>query len=384
VTIPFVLLGNPENRRVGLFQAALAAQGHPPARVFAWRDVARDPSVLESLPDEPAWFRIDSFGEDFEVEKLLLVRGAEDARTYQTGPTVIPASEVAGLVEDHGRIVAPRQMHLGFLRVLRDVAAILARKPRVHVLQPPSTIEAFFDKGVTSRRCAEAGIPVPEAFAPTGDLTELRARVAGEQRVYVKLTCGSSASCLAIWTLAPRESIVTTIEIAQSGWYNSLRLRQYTDRTRVDEILRFLLREGAHVERAIPKARLDGRHTDCRVLVVEGEPTFSVLRTSRHPITNLHLGGQRADVAALALDPAVHEAAMESCRAVARVFPCHHVGVDLMFEADLRGHRVLEANAFGDLLPGLVRDGLSVYEWEIRALGSTGNLRGTRSSTPSP
>jgi hypothetical protein len=28
---------------------------------------------------------------------------------------------------------------------------------------------------------------------------------------------------------------------------------------------------------------------------------------------------------------------------------------------------VLEANAFGDLPPKLVREGLSVYEWEIRA-----------------
>jgi hypothetical protein len=37
-----------------------------------------------------------------------------------------------------------------------------------------------------------------------------------------------------------------------------------------------------------------------------------------------------------------------------------------MYEAHFQGHRVLEANAFGDLLPGLRREGLSVYEWEIR------------------
>ena len=38
----------------------------------------------------------------------------------------------------------------------------------------------------------------------------------------------------------------------------------------------------------------------------------------------------------------------------------------LMYEAGFRGHRVLEANAFGDLLPNLTRDGLSVYEWQVR------------------
>jgi hypothetical protein len=36
-----------------------------------------------------------------------------------------------------------------------------------------------------------------------------------------------------------------------------------------------------------------------------------------------------------------------------------------MWRADRKSHVVLEANAFGDLLPNLERDGLSVYEWEI-------------------
>ena len=38
-----------------------------------------------------------------------------------------------------------------------------------------------------------------------------------------------------------------------------------------------------------------------------------------------------------------------------------------MFEPS-GAHRVLEANAFGDLLPNLERDGLGVYAWQVRAL----------------
>jgi hypothetical protein len=37
-----------------------------------------------------------------------------------------------------------------------------------------------------------------------------------------------------------------------------------------------------------------------------------------------------------------------------------------MFEPGLRAHRVIEGNAFGDLLPNLTRDGLDVYGWQIR------------------
>jgi hypothetical protein len=57
---------------------------------------------------------------------------------------------------------------------------------------------------------------------------------------------------------------------------------------------------------------------------------------------------------------------METCRRVARLYRSLHVGIDLMFEEDLVGHRVLEANAFGDLLPNLTVDGRTVWEWEVR------------------
>jgi hypothetical protein len=49
-----------------------------------------------------------------------------------------------------------------------------------------------------------------------------------------------------------------------------------------------------------------------------------------------------------------------------------------MFEPGFRAHRVIEGNAFGDLLPNLERDGLDVYGWQIQRL--TSGRRGTRSA----
>jgi hypothetical protein len=209
----------------------------------------------------------------------------------------------------------------------------------------------------------------------------------------VKLSCASSASCLAIYDGA---SLTTTVEIDRTRrLYNSRKIRAYTQAEDVDYLLAFLLREGSHVEARVPKATLDRALFDCRVLVIAGEPAFVVVRTSPHEITNLHLGGRRGDPAALArAAPAeVYQAALESARRVYAAHACLHVGVDVMFEEDFAGHRVLEANAFGDLFPGLTRDGLSVYEWEIRAAPSWTSARrrlpqmgeaGMRSSTPAP
>ena len=51
--------------------------------------------------------------------------------------------------------------------------------------------------------------------------------------------------------------------------------------------------------------------------------------------------------------------------------------IDLMFERGFAGHRILESNAFGDLLPNLTKNGRSVYQRQIELLG-------TRSRMPSP
>lgn len=366
---PFILIGNAENRRVTLFQEALARQGLPPAHVVPWVDLLAHPGRLADLPDTEALVRIDSAGESWDVEKALLKRGAAEAEA--AGCTHLSPAEVDALAYDHGRILCPRQHHLGFLKTLQELESLFAAHPRWRVLQQPASIADLFDKRVTSRKYAALGVPVPEWLDGVTDPESLRQRMREQdcREVFVKLSCGSSASCLAIFRLGrTRDTLVTTIEQAATGWYNSLKVRRIEEPARVDEVLGFLLAEGSQVEHSIPKARLGGDYFDCRVLTVRGEPAFTVVRQSRHPITNLHLGGWRGDLDELRAAVPANEwdAAMESCRTVARAHDCLHVGIDLMFEDFFTGHRVLEANAFGDLLPNLRRDGLTVYEWEIR------------------
>ena len=370
---PFVIVGNPDNRRVGLFQEALARQGEPAAKVLRWLDLARGEDVFAGLPDDETLFRIDSFGEDFEVTRELLRRGEEDARRADV--ETVSAATIAALPYDRGRILAPRQEHLGFLRVLTELERDLARRPNHRASPAPHSIAQLFDKRACARTFAAAGVPIA---APLPEITTpeaLRAAMerAGRNRVFVKLTCGSSASCFALYDWdgeRPREgSLFTTMEIDGERLYNSLRPRRYRDPVLIDRLLAFLLREGSHVEEHVAKARLGGKYFDTRMLVIGGEVAFTVVRKSPHPITNLHLGGERGTEVELAalIAPAVLRAAEASAKAVFAAHRCLHLGVDVMFTAALDSHRVLEANAFGDLLPNLQSGGLTVYEWEVRA-----------------
>jgi hypothetical protein len=372
----FVIVGNPENRRVGMFRAALARQEQPEPEVIAWRTLAEEGSpeaLIAALPEEPTFLRIDSFGEDFDVDRLLLARGFEDAR--ELGAWAVPPSEVRTLTYDRGRIFAPRQQHCGFLRVLGELERALARRPWLRSTSAPESIARLFDKRASAVAFAEARLPIPAPLATAETPSELRERMseAGVSRVFVKLSCGSSASCLALYDVE-RPWLFTSMEVDGDRLYNSLRPRRYTDRDRIDRLLGFLLREGSHVEAAVPKARIGGQFFDTRMLVIAGEVAFTVVRKSRHPVTNLHLGGTRGTPAELAsvVSESVLALAHETCRKVFALHDCLHVGIDVMFTADRSGHRVLEANAFGDLLPNLTRDGLDVYEWQIRCLLRTG------------
>ncbi len=373
----FLILGNPENRRVTGFVATLRERGEPEPIVLAHRALLEQIERLAELPDEPLLVRLDATGEDGAVERLLLERGWADA--LGGGGETIDPDQLRARELRFGEIVAPRQRALGFLRYLRELDAVFAQRPSWRVLNPPSSVAELFDKRVTSRRYAALGVPVPEVLEGITTPEQLREamRERGWTSVFVKLASGSSASCVAMVSLRPArggrpglERALTTVHVRPDGRFNSLRLQELRERETIDDLLRFLLDEGSQIERAIAKPRIAGRWFDLRVLVIAGEPVFVVVRTSPHPITNLHLGGSRGDLTGLRqwVSAQAWRRAMDSARKVHAAHGCLHVGVDLLFESDLCDHRVIEANAFGDLLPGLERGGLSVYAWEIAAV----------------
>ncbi|MBO4209429.1 STM4014 family protein [Micromonospora echinofusca] len=349
---PLVVVGSPDNRRVALFRAA-AARVARPVTVLPWRQLAAGPVAVPA----GALVRVDSPGEDPEVDRLL--RGAET-----------PA--------EHGEITGLATWYAGLCAAL-DRLAQAADRAGATLLNAPRDIAVMFDKRACHARLARLGVPVPPALpAAPADWAGLRAalRTTGWSRVFVKPAHASSASgVLALQLASGRIRATTSVELADDGrLFNSLRVRDYRSESEVAAIVDRLAPDGLHVERWYPKAGLDQRTLDLRVLVVAGEPSHVVVRTSRGPLTNLHLGNVRGDLAAVrgALGPAGYAAALRTCVRAAAAFPgCLHAGVDLLIGADWRRHAVAEVNAFGDLLPGLRDDaGRDSYDAQLHALAT--------------
>lgn len=346
------VVGNPDNRRVHLFAAAARRAGWPPPQIVPWRAVAAGAPVTFSARD---LVRIESPGEDAEVDRLL--RGAS-AET--------PAGQIAGLAA----------WYRGFATALGRVQAAAA-STGARLLTDPGDVLAMTDKRTCHARLSAAGVAVPPALRPVRGYADLRQAMtdAGWGRVFVKPAYGSSAS--GVLALAVRGADVratTSVELVRTGratrLFNSLRVRTYHDESDVATIVDTLAADGLHVERWFAKAALAGRVVDLRVVVVAGRPTHVVVRASRSPMTNLHLGGARGDLDALRRAAGERfDDALTTCAAVAQCFPAsHQVGVDLMFSSDWRRHAVAEVNAFGDLLPGLLVNGRDTYDEQLAAL----------------
>ncbi|MEV8317863.1 STM4014 family protein [Streptomyces sp. NPDC059900] len=347
----FAVVGNPENRRVELFTAAVREAGLPAPRVVPWLDVLRDGGAAFGA-DEVV--RLESPGENADVD--LALRAMDD-------PT-----RVEGSARWYGRFMAAARTLSGGRR-----------------LDAPDELGVLFDKRLCHDVLARAGVPVPPsptsgAAAAVQGWDDVRALMREHRmpRLFVKLAHGSSASgVLAVETAhAGRIRATTSVEMAGGHLHNSLRVRRYRNEREIAAIVDGLAPDGLHVERWMPKASLHARVADLRIVVIGGRATHAVVRTSKSPLTNLHLGGARGELAA-----AVEAAgarwgeALDICERAAACFPgtlC--VGVDLLPATGWQRFTVGEVNAFGDLLPRLTglpgsgAEGLGTYAAQIAAV----------------
>ncbi|MEV0579197.1 STM4014 family protein [Streptomyces sp. NPDC050392] len=369
-----VVVGNPGNRRVGLFQDAVRAAGLPPARTVSWLDVLKGDAVFRAGET----VHVESPGEDAEIERLL--RDVDD-------PTRVEGSAL---------------WYARFTSAVREVARAATAAGAV-LLDGPGDIAVLFDKRLCHGVLAAAGVPVPAsptsgpAAPAVRDWADVRELMADHRmpRVFVKPAHGSSASgVMALETAGPgRVRATTSVERDPAGrLYNSLRVRRCTTEREVAAIVDALAPDGLHVERWLPKASQRGRVADLRVVVVDGRATHAVVRTSRSPMTNLHLGGARGDLdevrAAVAAAGGSWAGALAVCEQAAAAFPdtlC--VGVDLLPATGWRRFAVGEVNAFGDLLPRLTglpgsgAEGLDTYAAQVAAV--LNRSRNHRVSAPS-
>jgi len=198
-------------------------------------------------------------------------------------------------------------------------------------------------------------------------------RTAGVRRVFIKLAHGSSASGVVAYQTNGKDHRATgaiemvTVE-GEIQLYNSRRVQTYTDHAQIAKLIDALCKHRVHIEEWIPKAHMDNKAFDLRVVVVGGEAAHTVARLSHSPMTNLHLLNERRDRETVMnwIGEKSFDTAMNVCQKAMGCFSKSlYGGVDLLVTPDFQSHFVLEMNAFGDLLHDTFYQGVDTYTLEL-------------------
>jgi glutathione synthase/RimK-type ligase-like ATP-grasp enzyme len=371
----FFVLGNPENRRVTLFSESYEASGFGKTSILSYLDVLKN-NALKETDFSGSILRIESPGENFEVRKLLIAKGAPEAQKLKL--PFISVEAAMQLKGDGSEIIHSRQWYLGFKALLNEIGQNLEKYPTARVMNRPSDIALMFNKKDCQQHLKEHGVPVPDFYTSvTGyeQLLELM-NVQKLHKVFIKPAHASSASgVIAFRIFGEKQQAVTTIELKKEGdsvrLFNSLRVKTYTDKADIKTIITKILSENAIIEKWISKATIGDYYFDLRVLVIAGQAKHMVVRKSKQVITNLHLGNKRGTLEEL--EQVIGKEKLEEVKRIAEeAAGCFsgslYCGVDVLVSADKKDMLVLEINAFGDLLPNVLYQNKSCYGAEIDAM----------------
>lgn len=370
----WLLVGPRHSRRIGLMQQALQAAALPLAVHIAYEDLLDDAHALtmamQRHPD--ALIKLESPGESPDLHDALIRRGWQLTSGNQPPPAAL----------QHGELAHQAWWHTGFAALLQ------ALPPSDRYCNPPEDLLLMADKFACQQRLQACGVSVPSLLGLVHSHAHLQLLLddSGCHDVFIKPRYGSSGAGILAYRRHASGRVIATgpvegvTENGQLRLFNVLRPRRHTDARHLAPLVDAIARQGAYVERWIPKPaapQAAGHQFDVRIVTLDGQPRQRVARLSRGPLTNLHLGNRRAS-----LDGCLSPQAQQRLEAVSvqasAAFPGSRViGFDVI-AAPQRCH-VLEANGFGDLLLDVRWQGRGTYDDQARLVPRTAMLRAMES-----
>lgn len=370
-----LVIGEPDSRRVTDFVRAATGVLAGPPRVLSYRQ-ALAADAWDGLTTGD-FVRLESPGACPDATKLFLIAGIPEME--RQGKTPFSRAEVDSLQPERGEILHPLQWYLGFRAVLGQLSES-GQRAGVDWLSTPAAVVTAFDKLACRELWTSRGLPLPAGHPAVSRYDELRREIRGDQRrLFIKLRFGYSAiGAVALEWSGQKIRALTTVQTEWSGGRPRLFLsRQPRTLLREFEIawlIDTLAQEGMIVEDWLPKARWQGVTYDLRVVTIGGDPRHVVGRASPGPFTNLNLGARR--MSAEVVEEQLGEswpACLELCREAAAALPdAGMLGIDVLVSPCRNRFHLLEANAFGDYLPGLLHRGENTAQAQLRCWLSAG------------
>lgn len=363
-----LVIGPTDSRRVSAFVDTAQRCGARRVTVRSYLDVIHTCEV----PGPGTIVRLESPGGCPATTHELLKLGISPLEA--DGGLPISEAEIDQLACARGEMLHPRQWFLGWRRLLNDLASRW-NPCSIRWMSTPAAIITAFDKAACLSRWNLANLPVPTQYSAISTYCELRRGIPDRHaRIFIKLQYGYSAmGAVALEWRSDRVRAITTVE---STWahgrprlFVTKRPRQLHREFEIAWLIDTLGMERIIVEDWLPKARWNGLPYDLRVVMIDGQMNHVVGRANASPFTNLNLDAQRMsrDVVETEIGQQWNSLNQLCEQAVESLPEAGMLGLDVLVRPRCQKFVLLEANAFGDYLPGLLYRGQTTYEAELRS-----------------
>ena len=351
MVLPWVVLGVASSKRTqGLLAAAQSAS--VPVRLVEWHQWLLDEGALERELQQPCRFKIEPPGDDSQVHMQLVHWGCAQLGRPACAPI------------ERGELAQTDTWFHGFSMAVKRLGKMLASTPHVRVVNAPDDILAMTDKLNCQQQLRAHSVPTALLLGLVHGYGHLVALMdqEGLDRVFLKARYGSSAAGVIAFRRNRRgqQQAITSAQLHEGGrLFNVKRPSSYTRHDEVRRVVDLVSAQGAYAEAWIPKPRYGSGHFDLRAVTFAGRVAHRIARLGQYPMTNLHLDSERVDPDRV-LAPEDHAALVSTAELAAGVFAhSNMIGFDLVVRQGAA--HVLEANAFGDLLPGWLWQGKDTY-----------------------
>lgn len=365
-----VVLGPSGGRRLAALAEAAKRQGVDAVVPINYAEFVQQPAAFAATLTPQTWLRFESPDENVPAFRALYAAGAGQA--LKLGYPVLSGTALESALTKRGMLGSPAQIAFGLEHLLGQAATIATDKKAV-LASDPGDVMLSYDKLACKAHLADHGIAGPRILEQPEDFEHLMQilNTTKGRRLFVKIRHGSGGAGTLALAAGPQGQVVcyTALKTGSgTGVFASKKMRKLTEHAVIRTIVEAIIPLGVLVETWVPKAGIDGRVCDLRLVAIRGANPFCVLRMSHSPITNLHLDAERGSVDLLwrRMSAKGQAKVMASAKAVLAAFPkTQMLGLDIAVLNDYRRHVVLEVNAFGDHIRRVLIDGLTPQDQQV-------------------
>ncbi|QPN37650.1 STM4014 family protein [Salmonella enterica] len=229
----------------------------------------------------------------------------------------------------------------------------MAARPGVTWLNHPAGLIQLLDK--KTLQAALTGTRHPHAAAGGGRRKSFAQLTAIMQKkkvasVFIKPSLGSGAAGVIALRRHPdgiKQALYSAIAVSGQQLFNSKKIQQYRQKEDIRLIIDGVLQQENLIEQWLPKASVKRKAYDLRIVCLDGEIIWRVVRTSLQPITNLHLQNQAYRFESLELSAAKVTEIDTLCQNAMRLFPdIRLAGIDVLLTTSLTPY-IIEINGQG-------------------------------------